>query len=307
MVPILLAALMSPSIQVESILSRPIDAVHKRYNAMDDKGVMLDCLKVEQTGPSKYIGVHHALIDGVFQLRLIESSNLLDWKHVRKLDGHAHQGTLRKFGDQWLLAWEKDGPKGNWIHLALFSNLADLLTGKVDRQIGLPRSLSKFAEGTPSIFNWNDPRHPERSVMTIRFHYWRDGDVDRQAEGSLGNFKTWRAEVRLGAVASLDSLYRGNIGDRDYFTAGQSYEILEAQMQKNDWSSWRILLREGSKPFNELKIVTEKGSRSFANPAVTVLNLPDGKPGIFASYFLPSQGNHKDEAGQLIYFRELSK
>lgn len=303
--PILAAILLLPTAQVESILSRPIDAVDKRFNAMDDKGVKLDCLKVEETGPGKYIGVHHALIDGVFQLRLLESSNLLDWKHVRKVDDHAHQGTLRKFGEHWLLAWEKDGPKGNWIHLALFSTLADLRSGKVDRQLDLPRSLSKFAEGTPSVFSWNNPRHPDRSVMTIRFHYWRDGDVDRQAEGSLGNFKTWRAQVRLGAPASLDSLYRGNIGDRDYFTAGQSYEILEAQLVKENWSSWRILLREGSKQFNELKIVTEKGSKSFANPAVTALNLPDGKPGIFVSYFLPSQGNHRDEAGQLIYYREL--
>lgn len=298
---------MAPA-SIEEILSRPIDATAKRYNARDDKGMGLDCIKIEQIAPNRYIGIHHTMMAGIFHLRLVESANLLDWKHIRTVDEHGHQGTLRKAGKRWLMAWEKDGKEGNWIRLVAFDSTDDLISGKVAKQFDLPRELSKFAEGTPSIYGTvPETGDWDRSQLDIRFHYWRDGDVDRQAEGKLLNFKIWRSQIRQGAPTPLESIYRGNIGDRDYFTANrQNYEVLEAQLKKDDWAGWRILLREGSKAFNELKIVTEKNSKSFANPTVTNLTLPNGKPGLGISYFMPSQGNHKDESGQLIFYRELS-
>ncbi len=299
--------LVTAPVSAEEILSRPIDATQKRFNAKDDKGVVLDCIKVEQIGPKRYIGVHHALINDVFHLRLVESNNLLDWKHIRTIEQHGHQGTLKKSGSRWLMAWEKDGPKGNWIHISAFDSVDDLIQGKPAKKIDLPRELSQFAEGTPSIYGKIPDGPWDKMQLDIRFHYWRDGDVDRQAEGKLLNFKTWRSEIRKGAPLPLESIYRGNIGDRDYFTLDKEYEVLEGQYRKNDWTSWRILLRDARQPFKELKIVTEKKSTSFANPAVTVLTLPNGKRGAFVGYFMPSQGNHKDESGQLIYYRELTK
>jgi hypothetical protein len=307
----LIGALLALAIGVaptfETIAARPIDAVHKRYQAVDDKGVGLDCLKVVQTGKSSYLGVHHALVDGVFVLRLMESDDLLSWKLVRGVDSHAHQGTIFGSDGKWILAWEKDGPNGNWIRIQGFESLSDLTAGRPKQTLDIPRAHSTFAEGTPSIVAANLPDNWEESEIAIRFHFWRDGDVDRQAEGVLTAFKTWKSELRSKVNSELESKYRGNIGDRDHVSIGNTrYELLEAQRTKNDWASWRVLLGTQSKDYRELAVRTDKASTSFANPSATKLLLPNGKEGVFISYFLPSQGNHPSESGQLIFYRELS-
>lgn len=302
MIAILLAATVIQTNWVENALARPVDATHKRYNAKDDKGVGLDCLSVESLGNGKYVGVHHALIDGVFQLRLVESIDLLNWKHVRVIDTHAHQGTLFMVGEKWLMAWEKDGPNGNWIRVTAFDAGHLLVRGTVAKQIDLPRHHSQNAEGTPSIRTINYDNGWDKSKIGIRFHYWRGGDVDRQAEGVLTNFRDWTSTERKTVNQPLESTYRGNIGDRTGFSAAKaSYEVLEAQYRKNDWASWRILLSQNGAAFKEIAMKSDKGSTSFANPAVASLILPNGKRGLFVSYFLPSQGNAKEESGQLVF------
>ena len=287
-------------------MSRPIDAVPKRYQAVDDRGVGLDCLKVLQAGKAAYLGVHHALVNGVFELRLVESSDLLRWKHVRILESHAHQGTLYSSDGKWLVAWEKDGPNGNWIRIQGFDSAGDLRAGNAKITVNLPREHSKFAEGTPSILHAKLDGPWSESEIAIRFHYWREGDVDRQAEGVLKGFKAWKSIKRTKVNSELEPKYQGNIGDRDHLTIGGSrVELLEAQKTKNDWASWRVLIGSDSKNYRELAIRTDKGATSFANPSVTRLVLPNGKNGVFVSYFLPSQGNHPGESGQLIFYREL--
>ncbi len=301
-----LLGLGEPESSAVEILSDITKADAYRYAAKDNHGVGLDCLKVEQIGKSKYIGVHHALLKGTFKLRLVESSDLLNWKHIATLDDHAHQGTIRKCGSRWILAWEKDGPDGNWIHVAGYDSLQKLKANKPAKTYDVKRTLSPAAEGTPNIDAIHESATWEQTNISIGFHYYRNRDVDRQSYGILTGFHDWSSNVQSDWNKQLEPTYHGNIGDRDTFVFGSvKHTILEAQLRKNDWSSWRILLLRGGEDWTELKIKSHGGSTSFANPSVTMLTLPSGKPGIFASYFLPSQGAAKGESGEVVFFKAL--
>jgi hypothetical protein len=278
------------------------------YDARDDKNAGLDTLKIVQFGPSDYLGIYHAMKAGVYELHLARSSDLVLWTRVHTLDQHAHQGTIVKAGKRWVLAWEKDGPKGNWIHVRTYNSLKELLSGKEARKKDLPRTLSKGAEGTPSIESVRNAEDWNNSVIELRFHYYRDLDVDRQARGTLSDFRGWVTEPNSADNTALDNVIQGNLGDRDRFTiAGKTYDLLEGQLYKNDWSSWRILYcdRGQGAAFRALPMKTDRGSTSFANPTATVITLPDGKPGVVFTMFLPTQGNAPTEAGELIYAKPL--
>lgn len=274
-----------------------------RFAATDNLGAVLDGLKIEQSG-KRYLGVSHALLNGRFELRLTESTDLRHWKLVRRIDEHAHQGTLRRFGSRWFLAWEKDGPNGNWIRIAEFRDERALRSGRIVRQFDVPRTLSRFAEGTPNLVSFDSAE----DRLVVGFHYYRDGDVDRQAEGELVGFRDWKAAPRVALNRYLEPDFRGNIGDRDRVDfRGLRYEVMEAQLRKNDWASWRILVSEGGSVPRMLSIKTPGGSRSFANPALTAVRLPDGRPGVFGSYFLPSEGNAAGESGSCLFWFPVEK
>ena len=281
----------------------------KVYAAKDDSGRGMDCLKIVMTGTNGYLGICHSMDErGVFRARLVKSSDLKTWKVVHELEDHTHQGTLYKLFNRWILALEKDGPNGNWIQVRGYDSLADLEAGRHAVIKDLPRQLSRFAEGTPTIDGLGSVG--ERWIdlfITIRFHYYRDGDVDRQASGTLSLFKDWKSKVEKEENAPLESTYKGNIGDRDTFNLkGGRFDLLEAQLTKNDWSSWRILLRKRGDAYVRVSPRTEGGSKSFANPTATEIELPDGKPGIVFTMFLPSQGAADGEAGTLLYAKPLS-
>ncbi|MFN8220264.1 MAG: hypothetical protein U0S12_09070 [Fimbriimonadales bacterium] len=273
-----------------------------RAAARDEEGRPLDCLKVEQAAPRRYLGVHHFLVNGKFDLCLAESSDLVTWRHVRVLDHDAHQGTLAKVGDRWLLAWEKTETDGNHLRLRAFDSLEALLGGKAAATVDLPRTLAPTAEGTPNIesvrFNggWN------RSVVELGFHFYRNQDVDRQAVGSLRAFKDWVAHPVDAVNQALEKTNRGNFGDRDSAVVqGHRVSLLEVQGAKNDWSSWCVFACAERKPFSLLSIRTPLGSTAFANPTLTALTLPDGKPGVVVTVFVPSQGAAKGESGEMIW------
>ncbi len=266
------------------------------FGAVDDQGVGLDCLKAIQLSDGSFIGVHHALKDGVFSLHMVESEDLMSWRHVRVVDEHAHQGTLKQIGEGFLAAWEKDGPGGNWIRIVHYPSLHALKTGQEDRSFDAERSLAPTAEGTPVI------RAADKDLRVIRIgmHFYRNQDVDRQAIGTLRDWKDWTAQP-LPNLNTLEADWHGNIGDRDIFRyQGRDWMALEAQKTKHAWDSWRILLGpDTSGLFQELKIRTPGKSKSFANPNITTATL-GGKPGLFVSLFLPSEGNAAGESGQMI-------
>lgn len=289
---------------MEDVESSPI----KVYAAKDDSGRGMDCLKIAMVGRKGYLGICHSKDSrGIFRARLVKSTDLKTWKVVHEFEDHTHQGTLVRLDTRWLVAMEKDGPDGNWIQVRGYDSTADLEAGRHAVIKDLPRQLSKFAEGTPSIDRasvgngkWNEVD------LLIRFHYYRDGDVDRQASGTLTAFDTWASKVERVDNAPLEPTYKGNIGDRDtFYLKGITFDLLEAQLAKNDWSSWRILLRKRGDEWFRVSPKTKGGSKSFANPTGTYIDLPDGRAGIVFTLFLPSQGAAKGEAGTLIYAKPL--
>ena len=75
---------------------------------------------------------------------------------------------------------------------------------------------------------------------------------------------------------------------------------------KGDFGSWRLYLlnrRTGTAAY--LPVVTHGGSSAFANPTVTAITSPRGRPAIVATLFVPFEGAAPGEAGQLVYYREI--
>jgi hypothetical protein len=269
------------------------------FNLKDSTGRKMDCLKlVQSSNKKKFYGVYHALQDDVFHLWLAESYDAKSWKPIRELGTHSHQGTMSisKQG-QVIVAWEKDAPgKGNHLHLAFFQSERDLEQGKVTKEKDLERTYSPSAEGTPSFdkVNWTKGL-PE---IILGFHYWRNSDVDRQAVGILDSKWNWTCQRRPAYDEFVEGFgVKGNIGDRDVFQVKDQYTVVEGMTTKGDWSSWGLYLinntRDSCAP---VQIRTPKGSRSFANPNVTVIG-----DMLFVTMFLPSQGNDPSESGELIY------
>lgn len=275
------------------------------YQLKDDRGRGLDCLKLVPSGRS-YLGIHHTLRDGAFDLCLVESTDLAIFRHVATLDRNAHQGTLRACGDGWLGAWEKDGPKGNWIRVAYYASEAALRAGLPSKQIDLPRTLSPAAEGTPHFRSV--PRDPLTGTIEIGFHYYRNADVDRQAFGTLTGLQDWRPRPSPEMDSALEAYFGGNIGDRDEVRiGGRDLLFLEAQVRKSDWTSWRVLLRADRGELHPVRFRTPGWSTSFANPSATLLTLPDGRPALALSLFLPSQGNAPRESGQMLAVYDMAR
>lgn len=298
----LILAFQRPEPILEAI-KRPDLAPICVFQAKDDRGFGLDCLKVEQAAKDQYVGLHHRMAKDGFELCLVESKDLKSWKHKRVVARDGHQGTLKKVGSRWLLAWEQTAVKGgNHIRLEAYASLDNLQKGVVEKSLDIERTLSAGAEGTPTIESVTFNRSWERSVIKIGFHYYRDLDMERQALGTLTGFSDWKASPLTSVNKPLEPIYNGNIGDRDSVQVGAyAIALMEAQLTKDDRSSWRILSRVGQGAFKPLEITTPGNSKSFANPSITSLNLPDGKAGVVVTMFLPSQGNSESERGELVF------
>ena len=81
---------------------------------------------------------------------------------------------------------------------------------------------------------------------------------------------------------NLDDLgYKGNLGSRSKFQFNSTdYYLMEAQIEKNEWGTWRIVITRGNTtPLRQLnlKLPDEfKDDTGFANPKITKLKKPDG-------------------------------
>ena len=273
-----------------------------RYGLRDDGKVGLDCLKVVTAGLDDHVGVSHAMRGGRFVLRLHRSRDLFTWRHVVDLDDHASQGDLFPQPDgSWWLAYEHDEPNSVFIRLRRYRSRADLERGKWDWETTLGRSLAPTAEGTPTI------ERVERDAIRLRFHYYRDGDVDRAASGILRGLGDWTTARDAGLDAAVEAKgVRGNIGGRCRLRLGGRYWWLqEGQLRKGDWASWRTwLLDDPVRQASAIPLVTHGGSTAFANPYATLL--PGSPARLLVTYFVPSEGAGPGEAGTLLFLRPLS-
>jgi hypothetical protein len=278
------------------------------FGVRDSAGNTMDTAKIVEDPAGGYLAVYHSPHGGAFTVSVATSDDLLRWTHRGDLASHASQPYLMAVRDGgFIAAWEADGGGYNWLTFRYYPSRDRLFAGDPERAFDAPHTLvppTRWAEGTPNIRAARLEPDIDRSVIDVGFHFWWNGDVDRQARGRLRGFSGWTTmrEPRIDEAVLAHGV-RGNIGDRDSLViGGESFTLVEGQYVKGDFGSWRIFLyspRSGTA--RPLAIRTPGGSRAFANPAATMLRGPDGARALVVSLFLPSEGAAPGEAGQLIY------
>jgi hypothetical protein len=290
-----------------------------RYAARDDRGYSLDGIKIINNPQGGYLGVYHVNVGGVFYVKVATSTDLLTWKTRSMLAANASQPTISKLPrGAFLVAYEADAacigagapataPKGNCLVFLHYPDVTALLTHQADRSFKAQRTLSRCAEGTPNIYAAFLNPDLDHSTIRVGLHYFRDCKIDRQAVGTLTNFTSWKAEVPQGPNAALQSLGAwGHIGDRDAIGFdGVTYRLIEGQLVKGDFSSWRTFLYSGTFGAKQLSPKTRGGSTAFANPTATWVGAPGGGKAIVFTQFIPLGGAAPGEAGELIYYRKV--
>ncbi|MDN3492732.1 hypothetical protein [Winogradskyella bathintestinalis] len=278
-----------------------VDTDNGYFQVKDDLRRTTEVLRIVKADEAdyKYLGVYHSMVSkNHFMLYLAGSNDLKSWTRITNLGNRSHQGDIKKWGNGYLLVNEEDKEEGsNNIQVRFYESYQKLILNQSEKDISLSKSFSRFAEGTPDIREIIGGT-PEESHLLIGFHYYNKGDVDYQAIGILKDFKDWKAwkdELTNKNIIAMG--FKGNIGGRYSFNnLGQSFLLQEAQIKKNDFSTWKLLIGDGAF-YTELDLKTPNKSTSFANPSIT--SIEDGK--LVISTFLPSEGNSHRENGQLIY------
>ncbi|MEU1118473.1 hypothetical protein [Streptomyces sp. NPDC005879] len=273
-----------------------------RYDARDHTGRTMDAAQIEQAQDGTYLAVYHTLLsDGRFHAAVATSADLRHWQRRHDFGPGTHQATLAHDGrGGYVLAYEKD-PR-NHIAVRAYRSLRALLDGHAHRSFDAPLTLSRCAEGTPSI------TAVRGATVHLTGHYRAGCDTDRQLRATLTGFRHWHAEPdrRLDrAVRSRGN--GGNIGDRaPVELGGRRVVLVEGQGRPGDFGSWGTYAYDPvSGRADRLAIRTHGGSHAFANPSATLLTDPRGQPALLVSLFVPTEGSAPGEAGQLLYWREL--
>jgi hypothetical protein len=268
------------------------------FGVRDSQGVSMDTLKVVQGSGGKYLGVYHSCATSPCQVRVATSTDLTHWTYVRTLDASASQPYLRPYGRTgWILAVEED--THHTVKLSHFSSQSGLLGGTPDKVFNTPHTLSRCAEGTPTV------TAATSSEIDVHFHYFSNCTTDREASGVLRNWTTWTTTALTTVDSALSTAGAiGKHGDRDSVPwGGAGYEVFEGQAVNDDNSTWGLYAYDpNTGSAVHVPMSTPGGSRSFANPAVTRLTNPAGQSILFVSVFLPVEGiAGTDGAGQLTY------
>ena len=293
-----------PRATLRSYIENVTMADGKIYNATDNTGKTMDCLKIIANPAGGYIGVYHTMISGTFKTNVASSTDLLHWTWIRELAGSNTGGASQPAiaataTGGFVMVWEQE--PSNHLKFSYFNSWTDLQNGTVAKTYEAPHTLSTCAEGTPNIYSASS------ASVDVGFHYWSNCDVDRQARGTT-TWTSWSA----GSQPQIDNaiLYwgvQGNIGDRDGYLNFQNYKfgLIEGQGAKGDFGTWRCYLYDyQTGNADKLNIHTDGGSLAFANPTVTALTV-DGQPAIVITQFIPSQNSAGGEAGELIYYKKL--
>ena len=298
---------------LREIIQNVSGATARRFATTDNLGNVMDTVKIINDPSGGYLAVYHSLnSSNEFVLRLATSTNLLNWTYQQTMGTRQHQPDLQALPDGgFVLANEADTPgQGNYIMVRYYSSRADLLSNAAAKTYNVTRTLSACAEGTPSIYSVSLNPDIDNSTIVLGHHYYRNCDVDRQAQGTLTNFDSWTTAVQTDLNTSIEAFgLGGNIGDRDRITAqGTTYTLLEGQSVKNDFGTWSNYLWNESTA-TKLSINTPGGSGSFANPTITRVKSPapseGGQDAIVVTQFVPSENSAPGESGSLIYYRNL--
>src|SRR5688572_27136206 len=189
-----------------------------RYGLHDDRGVSMDTLKVAEHPDGGYVGVYHTRSrrGRAFRVLVASSTDLLGWRQRAVLDPDASQPVIVALpGGGFLVAVEAAGAgRSSWLRFLHFADAGSLLAARPARVVDVPHTMvppDRLAEGTPHI----EAVTADLGTIEVGFHYFRDGEVDRQARGRLSDFRDWRARADPAADAAVEAHdVRGNIGGR---------------------------------------------------------------------------------------------
>lgn len=271
-----------------------------QYDAKDDQGNQLDGIKVTEYAPNFFVGVYHTYNGHQFVVNIATSENLTDWKFETQLAANASQPYIFVGeNNEIYVAWEQE--PDNHLMVALFQNLDALVRNESSRKKAIPRTLSSYAEGTPSI------SVVQGDQIFIRFHYFFEGKRDLNAIGVLTGFEKWQAEPDECLNDAINPFgIKGNIGDRDEFLfRDESFMIVEGQKTPNDFGTWQCYLyHQNSNIAWYIPFKTHHRSNNFANPSISTLNLSSRKI-LFFSLFIPSEKAAPNEKGTFIGYYYL--
>ncbi|MFH8491368.1 hypothetical protein [Streptomyces longisporoflavus] len=273
-----------------------------RYDARDDTGRTMDAAQITQSPDGTYLAVYHTLLaDGRFHAAVATSADLRHWHRRHDFGPGTHQASLAADGrGGYVLAYEKD-PR-NHIAVRAYPGEAALFAGRAAHAFDAPRTLSRCAEGTPSI------SAVRGDTIELTGHYRADCGTDRQLRATLTAFRDWHAVPDRRLDRALRAWGNsGNLGDRAPVELdGQRMLFVEGQRWRGDFGSWRSYAYDPvSGRADRIDISTHGGSRAFANPSATLLTDPRGRPSLLVSVFIPAEGAAPAEAGQLVYWRKL--
>jgi len=291
------------------------------YDTTDNLGGGMDVLDPITDPDGGYLGVYHTAFGPYpwqFRISLAQSADLIHWTQIVVLDPlGASMPTLRAVPGTsgFLLAYEKKIPHvGNVVRLRYYSSLGQLEAGRFAAQRDLPQTFSRFNDGTPTILSITWHHGLARSVIHIGFHYetaarGRRGP-DREAIGTLVDFKRWTAHTERPLDAALDRQgLSGSHGDwRQFSFAGDQWRIYEGQTTWGDFGSWRVVLQDTSTgQLYPLTLSSEAQaiSGSVANPVVAVLPAPDGVGQVLVVTLYLFTADPPALPGELVYYQTL--
>jgi hypothetical protein len=297
----------SPSInainKLQHIIEDVTEATAARFNAKDNRGQNMATAKIIENPQGGFLAIYHTNTENGFTVSIATSNDLLHWTWKAELGNNASQPYIAQTPDGgFVTVWEQT-PK-NHLRFRYYKNLTKLFQNNYSKQFDAPQTLSKCAEGTPDIIS------VRKKLVKVGFHYFKDCQVDRQAYGELKNFKTWTAHVNTKlnkAIINDTVVQNGKIGDRDQIDfEGYTFILVEAQLKLNNFGSWRVFLyNKQTGVAKMMHISTKDGSKNFANPALSEVNI-HGHKAIVVTLFVPSQESAPGEAGELIYYSYIN-
>jgi hypothetical protein len=140
-----------PRAALRSIVENVNTADGKTYNAKDNTGKTMDCLKIIANPAGGYIGVYHTMIGGTFKVNLASSTDVLHWTWIREFagsnNGGASQPDVKATGNAFIMVWEQE--PSNHLKFSYFNSWTDLKNGAVAKTFEAPHTLSTCAEVRP--------------------------------------------------------------------------------------------------------------------------------------------------------------
>ena len=278
------------------------------FSARDSMGHSMDGAKIiaNSSAEDSFLAVYHTYDpQGVAQVHLADSTDLLHWQHLTTLAGkageNATQPTIHAVGNGFMLAFEQE--PDNHLAIVYYATWEDLLNNVPANRFDAPQTLSDFAEGTPCIY----AATPDSA--DIGFHYFRDGIADRQSRGWMTDWESWKVQAQPQIDEALLSYdISGNIGDRDLISyQGRDFLYMEGGGDNAHFENWRCFLYDiETQAADLLDIKTPGGSQAFSNPTATRVVL-QSRPALVCSIFIPSESSASGEAGCCIYYHYLDR